>query len=517
MKVAQLGFSKSGKYCKPPALDKVILTILAITVPLPLLIVFSWYTFNEELLAIFIVITAVISITYIVSVHSIIYASTVDPGVVPPYQVYADFCMHISDVFTKRGGEQTQSTLFKLLSHPVSDLVLLQISKLGKQQQFRSCNTCKSVRPLRSSHSSRAGCCLMRFDHFCPWIGQDVAMFNHELFYWMVKCITVHVSACFVCACVLIGFSIRDIVKSFKSITIGSVVSGAFVLLLGAYFLYSLYQLVHFHVNLLKSGTLTREFIGSFAQNFNLSGQFSLLDKKLNRKDVKHNFQNKFRPVRNMVKFFEELKQMIQKDTEIKNFNDLESKMKVQKWYNDDLQFALEFEHLILHFEEVENLKDFQLRYLNEKSEKYTEAKEYFEKLIEYVKKTLEEPEDTPIKKRNKTGNLLTELYQAYLIGIAQRIPFSTFKQTETVKEYNDNYLCATPLMANFICVGMSVQMLRTTQEQLEEFKITHKELFEDVKFELNLNCCKKEKVVEVRSIEPVNKHHIEVAGVSTK
>lgn len=44
----------------------------------------------------------------------------------------------------------------------------------------------------------------MRFDHFCPWIGQDVGMFNHWLFYRMTVAIGCYlVIACLVSAVIL--------------------------------------------------------------------------------------------------------------------------------------------------------------------------------------------------------------------------------------------------------------------------------------------------------------------------
>lgn len=47
---------------------------------------------------------------------------------------------------------------------------------------------------MRAAHSSRYNCCVMRFDHFCPFVGNDIAMFNYASFYSMVKTILVFLS-----------------------------------------------------------------------------------------------------------------------------------------------------------------------------------------------------------------------------------------------------------------------------------------------------------------------------------
>ena len=57
------------------------------------------------------------------------------------------------------------------------------ITLYEKENNHRTCTTCEIYKSLRASHSSRSNCCTMRMDHYCPWIGSDIAIRNHWLFY----------------------------------------------------------------------------------------------------------------------------------------------------------------------------------------------------------------------------------------------------------------------------------------------------------------------------------------------
>ncbi|GAA5948609.1 hypothetical protein JCM10213_003557 [Rhodosporidiobolus nylandii] len=81
-------------------------------------------------------------------------ACTMDPGTVP----------------REEGGEAG-------LKETIESLVLAN--------QFNGmsfCLTCLVRRPLRSKHSYATGRCVARFDHYCPWVWNDVGVNNHRQF-----------------------------------------------------------------------------------------------------------------------------------------------------------------------------------------------------------------------------------------------------------------------------------------------------------------------------------------------
>ena len=47
---------------------------------------------------------------------------------------------------------------------------------------WRYCRKCKGIRPPRTHHCSISGKCVLRMDHYCPWVGNCVGMYNHKHF-----------------------------------------------------------------------------------------------------------------------------------------------------------------------------------------------------------------------------------------------------------------------------------------------------------------------------------------------
>uniref|UniRef100_A0A6B2LFU5 Palmitoyltransferase n=1 Tax=Arcella intermedia TaxID=1963864 RepID=A0A6B2LFU5_9EUKA len=48
------------------------------------------------------------------------------------------------------------------------------------------CPTCEMPRPPRSSHCKDLGRCILRYDHFCPWIANAVGLQNHKYFILLI-------------------------------------------------------------------------------------------------------------------------------------------------------------------------------------------------------------------------------------------------------------------------------------------------------------------------------------------
>ena len=56
---------------------------------------------------------------------------------------------------------------------------------LRRRRGIRRCAKCNdNYKPARAHHDSVTGRCVVKFDHYCPWVGNAVGIMNHKVRWW---------------------------------------------------------------------------------------------------------------------------------------------------------------------------------------------------------------------------------------------------------------------------------------------------------------------------------------------
>ena len=101
----------------------------------------------------------------ILSIWSLYTASTTDPGAVPmgARPIPANIACESDSITMERDVER---------------------GGLRRRRGIRRCRKCNdNYKPGRAHHDSVTGRCIVKMDHYCPWVGNAVGIMNHKVCY----------------------------------------------------------------------------------------------------------------------------------------------------------------------------------------------------------------------------------------------------------------------------------------------------------------------------------------------
>ena len=151
------------------------------------------------------------------------------------------------------------------------------LRQLGYIREYKICDTCYIVRPLRSTHCGICDNCIYRFDHHCPWIGTCVGKRNYP--YFFIFLILLNLFQVFTAAVCIAHIVIKILddkkLKKFNFTTkkqkdsalVGDVIISLYLIIYVILTMIFTTGLLLYHIKIVKNDMTTKEELKKFFRN----------------------------------------------------------------------------------------------------------------------------------------------------------------------------------------------------------------------------------------------------------